>query len=488
MAIRIDCPHCGGTLQVKDEYAGRKGKCPKCQKPIEVPGLAAAVGVAGAARPAMASSRSPANAAGPPPVIKESGEAILAASAEHLFAKVPSNREELREQVLGAFRGQMKPPAVSLFRRLGGLVVLLIVLVLPLFYLVAVGGLIAGLVWVVMNGGAMLSTPLYWLALIGGGVILYCLLKPLIEPRRRVVELYPLSPDQERLLADFVARVCESIDAVPPGRIQLECSVRCLAESRRGVTLTLGLPLIASLSVEQLGGLVAGLMAQHRRRAGCKTANLVRSINGWLWRSIYEDGRFDAWLARVASRPRFHMAKLLVPLRGAKLVAQAVLFIPMFIGNTIAANLVRAAELDADRCAARLIGREGFAALLVRLGVIDFTWQGVLAELNFLHKEQQLPDSLPQQLALRMLDMTPELCAALRETVNKSEEKPFDSRPSDDERLAAIREEPVAGALASNLPASALLANYDEEGRKMTWDYYVATFGPKLLTTALVRV
>jgi len=344
-------------------------------------------------------------------------------------------------------------------------------------------------VWVLTSGSAILSSPLfYWLALIGGVVILYCLLKPLIEPRRRVVELYPLTPDQERLLADFVSRVCECIDAAPPGRIQLECSVRCLAESRRGVTLTLGLPLVASLSVEQLAGLVAGQMAQHRRGAGCKTANLVRGINGWLWRSMYEDGRFDAWLARVAGRPRFHLAKLLVPLRGAKLVAQAVLFIPMFIGNTIAANLVRAAELDSDRCAARLIGREGFSALLMRLGVIDFTWQGVLAELNFLHKDQQLPDSLPQQLALRMLDMTPELCAALRETVVKQEEKPFDARATDEERLAATEAEPDRGVLECRFPASALLADYDGLSRQITFDHYASLFGPRLLKEAMTPV
>jgi hypothetical protein len=78
--------------------------------------------------------------------------------------------------------------------------------------------------------------------------------------------------------------------------------------------------------------------------------------------------------------------------------------------------------------------------------------------------------------------------AALRESVTKPEEKPFDSRPSDEERLAAIREEPAEGALACSLPASALFADYGETGRKMTWDYYVATFGQKLLTTALVRV
>jgi hypothetical protein len=177
-----------------------------------------------------------------------------------------------------------------------------------------------------------------------------------------------------------------------------------------------------------------------------------------------------------------------VPLRATKLVAKAVLYIPMFLGNTFAGGLVRAAEFDADRITARLIGREAFAALLVRLGVIEFAWQGVLAELRYLHQEQQLPDSLPQQLALRMLDVTPELCAALRDTVNRPDEKPFDSRASDPERLEATAGEPAAGVLVCGLPASALVADYESLARRITWDYYVATFGPRLLKTGLTPV
>ena len=87
-----------------------------------------------------------------------------------------------------------------------------------------------------------------------------------------------------------------------------------------------------------------------------------------------------------------------------------------------------------------------------------------------------------------MLDMTPELCGALRETVGKPEEKPFDSRPSDPERLEAIQAEPPKGVLDCRLPAQVLLADYEATAEKVTWDYYLPLYGARLLKEALTPV
>jgi len=35
--IAFPCPGCGKGLKVKDELAGKKGKCPHCQQPVTVP-------------------------------------------------------------------------------------------------------------------------------------------------------------------------------------------------------------------------------------------------------------------------------------------------------------------------------------------------------------------------------------------------------------------------------------------------------------------
>ena len=37
--ISFQCPACGKKLKVKDEFAGKKGKCPKCGNVINIPAL-----------------------------------------------------------------------------------------------------------------------------------------------------------------------------------------------------------------------------------------------------------------------------------------------------------------------------------------------------------------------------------------------------------------------------------------------------------------
>ena len=482
MPISVTCPECKHTLKVKDELAGKRGKCPKCQATIAIPA---------ATPPAK-----PAAAAPIPSPPKPSVPAPIASPVAPARKALPTG-EDLRSVVLAAFQGTCEPPKVGLSRKLATLFILSILLLLPLVYLTAVAGLIYGLYWLATsNYGQQLAPLIYWTAVSLGGFLLICLLKPLLMPRRKSVEAYPLSTEKEKLFTEVTARICELINAPVPATIRFECSTRLSAEYRAGllgllrrdVVLTIGLPLMGSLSLRQFAGLVAAELAQFRSRAACRLTNMIRAINGWLWRTIYEEDRFDAWLSRQFARRGFRVGKLLYPLRAMKFVAQVVAWIPMFIGNTAASALVHRTELDSDLCHARLSGASAFGPTLDRLEIIDFTWQGILMELDFLHREQQLPDSLPHQLQLRMFDMTPDICATLLETVVKTEEKPFDSRPNKADRIATVERDSAAGVVSGELPAYVLLADYEKLAKQMTLDYYSRSFGGQLLKTGMKRV
>jgi len=475
--IAVECPHCGKQLRVKEELAGRKGKCPQCQQTFQVTEAKTVPIAAGAASGKVGEAPAPKSAAatgnGHAPAMKQATPAASKAPA-------PATPEQVREAVLAAFSGKLTPPKVGIVRKFGALIVFAILAVMPIFYLAVIGAVAFGIYWLATSGVLAGQHPaVLWAAEAGLGLVLICLIKPLIEPQRRGVELYPVDKDKEPLVHEFVAKICEQVEAPPPKSIQFECSTRLAAENRRGVQLVLGLPVLGSLSAEQLASAIAGQMALHRPKAGCKMMNWIRGINYWLWRSVYGKSRLDRWLSLVAQRRHFHLAKLLLPLMLMKLPTQAVLFIPMFIANTIGSAVVRRAEFDADRASVRLVGKKTFTGLLERLELIDFSWDGVLADLAFLNTEQQLPDSLPEQVTIRMQDMTPELCAVLRETVNKPDEKPFDSRPSNPDRLEAIAGETGEGVFRCGLAARRLIQDYDGLSRQMTADFYRGRFGGK---------
>jgi hypothetical protein len=448
-------------MQVKAELAGRKGKCPQCQAIFIV-------------------------AAPPAPV------PLTAAPAGPLL-----KLDQARQQIHSALAGAVTPLRVGIFRRIAVLVVLAVLLFMPLFYLAVLGVVVFGMYWAAASGVlTALSPALFWTVEVLGGLVLVGLLKPLFEPRRQSPRASSQPLDSQPALNEFLGALCERLDAPLPLHLRLTCSTDLAVSADRGrmgmpqgeLVLTLGLPLVACLSAEQLAGLLADQLSFYRRGAASSTTELVRAINGWLWQSVYGQGRLDQWLSLVAERPHFHLAKVLLPLRGLKWVAQVVLFVPMFVANTIASSILRRAEYDADRLSVRLVGRKTFANLLAQRELVDFAWQGVLAELDFLLSDQQLPDSLPQQLAVRMLDTTPELYAALRDTISDRGNQSFDSRATNEERLAAIESEPPAGLFHCKLPSSVLFDDFPLAARRMTWDYYVSRFGPGRLKTALTPV
>ncbi|MHC5058376.1 MAG: zinc ribbon domain-containing protein [Planctomycetota bacterium] len=57
--MRFNCPSCGKVLNVKDEYAGKKARCPGCQEALTVPYAPEAAGAAAAAAPAPSASACP---------------------------------------------------------------------------------------------------------------------------------------------------------------------------------------------------------------------------------------------------------------------------------------------------------------------------------------------------------------------------------------------------------------------------------------------
>jgi hypothetical protein len=489
VAIAVQCAHCGKQLKVKDELAGRKGKCPQCQKVIQIP---AAQGVAvGAGQGAAKSAPKPASAGS---LKSDSVEDIADSSANvAVNATSPSTAapvaavtkltrltdDQYRDQVLAAFSGQMTPPKVGIGRKLGALIVLMIIALMPVLYFAVIGAVAFGMYFLATQTLFPWPHPaLFYVAEVAAGLFLIGLIKPLIEPQRRGEVVYALELPKENTLREFTTRLCQQIDVPLPKKIQLECSTRMVAE-KGGSVVTLGLPAIAAMSVDQFACVMANILSLHRPKSGCRVMNAMRGINYWLWQSVYGKGRFDRWLSRVAERPHFHMAKLLLPLMLMRLPAQIVLFIPMFIANTLAQSAARAAEFDADKAASRLVGRKTFAAVIERLEQIDYSWDGVLADLNFLNTEGQLPDNLPHQVFLRMQDMSSELWSVLRETVKAPEEKPFDTKPVAPDRLEAVQKEADTGVFKCPLAASRLFGDYEGIAQKITADFYASRYGAK---------
>lgn len=444
MAIAFNCPKCGKSLRVSEEQVGKSGKCPQCQATVEI---------------------------------------VFSTLAAHPAAGGPARSLSRADLQL---REKIELPRVGVLRKLGTLAVLAVLLLLPVVYAAVLVALAGSMVWLGTSAvGRSLPSVAFWLLEIAAGLLLICLVKRLVEPQRRGLVSYPLELQKEPLLSELLTLVAGQIGSELPKRVLVNFDTRLVYRRRGGGELTVGLPLVRCLNVQELAGAMTSQMALARRGSLPGAVGLIRSINSWLWHSVYGESRLDQWLAVVRQRQHFHAAKLLLPLSAMNWAPRAVLFVPMFIANTVAAGVIRLAERDADVIAARLIGTKALAGLWEREELVDFVWEGVLAELEFLHREQQLPAKLPDHQAVRMLEMTPELRGILGTTLNQPVERAFDSRASRPERVAALAAEPASGLLQCEQPAQAVLSSYEELAKRMSRDFYATRFGGQLLRTAI---
>ncbi len=463
MALTVTCLKCAHTIKAKDVLAGKKVMCPKCQAVIAIPPLP--------------SAKSGPNAASP--------RGSQVADVRYRPLALPRIPALKREQLAASFQGQIALPPVSPLRKLGTTLVLSVLLVLVLVYLAMLAGLAWLVYWLATHEFGTAIPPLaISLAMAAAAIALVCLLRPLFMPQEQSQKTWDVVPSHEPALIELLAQIGKQLDAPPPANVQLEYSPR-LSLDRAGRTLTIGLGLVAGLTAEQLAALITRLLALHRRGAKSGPTNQIRAINGWLWRSVYEQDRLERWITRVNLRPGFHLGRLVLPLAPLSFLARAALWVPMFIGNTVASALVRRTELDADLCAARLAGRQPLLDTIDRVKLIEYTWDGILAELSFLHKEQRLAESLPHELAARMRDTTPELSEALMESVIKVKEIPFDSRPSEADRRAAVAGEPAQGVMKCPQQAMALWTDFAKLARDTSLEYYSAAFGAQHIKSAI---
>jgi hypothetical protein len=67
MPIKFPCPHCKQSLSIRDELAGKSGRCPRCQQTITVPAAGTTAPAAPAPAKAPSAAPPPASAKAPPP-------------------------------------------------------------------------------------------------------------------------------------------------------------------------------------------------------------------------------------------------------------------------------------------------------------------------------------------------------------------------------------------------------------------------------------
>lgn len=355
MPIQIQCGNCETTMRVGDEWAGKSGKCKKCGNLVQVPSTV----------PAQL-----ATVATPAPAPKPAAQPQAAQSLTY---------EQAQHHIMGQFTGEIAPVRLPISYRFGVFLVAFVMVLLPLIYigLIVLAGY--GIYYHAVNhtgifeaarGGrsGFFALLIYVAPMVIGGILVAFMIKPLFSRPPRDSRRRSLTREGEPLLFAFVDRVCEAVGSARPKRIDLDCQVNASASFRRGMlsflgndlVLTIGMPLVAGLSVQQFGGVLAHEFGHFSQGAGMRLTYVIRSIAFWFQRVVYERDSWDEWLHETARSIDLRIGWILFLAQLFVWITRKILFGLMVIGYAVGGFLLRQMEFDADRYEARLAGSEAF--------------------------------------------------------------------------------------------------------------------------------
>jgi Zn-dependent protease with chaperone function len=447
---RASCEHCGQHIEFPAEGAGMKVACPHC--------------------------------------------ALETVLLEQLAAPPEQVDEITAAELTAALEGTVQRRRISIFYQAGLLLVAFFMVLLPLAYFGFAALCVYGIYWYAIHaqtlftsfrGGLyvmVLKLILYLGPLVGGGVAVFFMFKPILARSPKRAQPVELNPAQHPRLFQFVAQISDLLRVRMPKRIYLDCDLNAGAGFRRGLLsflghdlmLSLGLPLAAGLNTRQFAALVAHELGHCTQGVALRLSYVIESIDRWFLRVVYARDTWDEAFEEWANSVEDWRLSLIVACAGIAIwLSRKVLTLLMLIGHAASCFLSRQMEYHADACAIAVAGSPGLESLLIRLRELTVLEGLAYAGLRqFWQKRHQLPDNVPdflEQLEKRCPDGFHE---DARQTLVNETAGLFATHPTPSQRIRRARQRADAGIIALEKPVRALFNDFAGVSRLVTGRHY----------------
>lgn len=383
-------------------------------------------------------------------------------------------------------------------------VVATVILILPIVYFALIGGVGYAVFWHATEnyslfmggasgGGTGRSTIYSWILrgllyvtpLIAGPVLVLFMVKPIFARQVTRDRRVSLVRDHEPRLFAFVDSVCEAVGAAKPKRIDIACDVNASASLRRGLlsffgrdlVLTIGMPMVAGLTLQQFAGVLAHEFGHFTQGMAMRLTYVIHRVNGWFARIVYERDTWDEKLRDWQKESHDWVAMIVAFCRLLVWLSRLLLRLLMHGAHAISCAMLRQMEYDADRYEARLIGAEVFEQTTDRMMRLTAAHVLVMSDLTDAWKDRRLGDDLPRLIVAKAEEKPKELKELIAKIQKDQKHRLFNTHPTDEARLQRARKENEPGIFHVEGPASVLFANFERACKGITQDYYVGALG-----------
>jgi Zn-dependent protease with chaperone function len=409
----------------------------------------------------------------------------------------PQSDKPSAAELLAGFTGSIRRTHSSFFYQIGLLLVTFVMLILPVVYL----GMIIAAVWGVYYyathftflrgfGGPriwMLKAVLYLGPILAGVVLIFFMIKPLFA--RRAARAHPLAmnPAYEPTLYAFIAKICDLVGAPMPKRIDLDCEINASASFRRGaaslfsndLVLTIGVPLVGALSLREFAGVIAHEFGHFTQGFGMRLSYIVRNINAWFARVVYQRDAWDVALDEWASETDDGWTMLVVFMVQLGVgTSRLILKLLMYLGHAVSCFLLRQMEYDADSYEIKVAGSAAFESTARRLATLHKAAEKAYKEMRATwNLNRKLPDNFSGFLTQQESRLPPKLRENIQDTLGLSRTRIFSTHPSPGGRIRCARQACEQGVFHLDYPASVLFTKFDVVSRQITHLHYTDDLG-----------
>ena len=392
---------------------------------------------------------------------------------------------------LDAFSGVLVAAKPGLLYQAGLAVVAFAMVLLPAIYIALIALTGWGVVFHLMHntwifeggsGGGIARLIFYLGPAVVGVVLVFFMIKPFFAKKAVAPDPLTLDPAREPLLFAFVEKICRLVGAPVPCRIDVDCQVNASASLRRGLwsrdlVLTIGLPLASGLDMREFAGVLAHEFGHFAQGAGLRLTYVIRTINFWFARVVYERDAWDVDLEKSARGTDIRLGIVLHAARGCIWLTRRILWALMQAGNAISCFMLRQMEYDADSYEAKLAGSDAFESTAARLPLLNVATQFAYEDVRQSWVSSRLPENLPLLIEHKSASLPAEVLQKLSASAASARTGWFDTHPCDADRIRAARALQEPGIFRITEPATRLFADFSELSKSVTRHQYEKHLG-----------
>lgn len=418
---------------------------------------------------------------------------------------------DMTTRVKTSFAGTLQRARVSLGYRLGMGLVLAGLLLLPLLYLGLILGIAGTVAWHFQNAqmwvgratqwgghslagsGAGLAGGLYFCIGTLGAVFLLFLIKPLFVPSLKRLPVVTLDPAEEKTLFVLVQRICELMGAPMPKDVRVDCSVNAAAGFRSGLSgffrghmvLTIGMPLVAGLTARQLAAVLAHEFGHFAQGGAMRLDYLIRTINHWFARAVYERDAWDQKLEALAASQ--HALSGIGRVATAMISAgRAILKVLLQAGGVLSGFMSRQMEYDADAHAARMAGGNEYVETLLRIEELIGAHNLMAKEFLDLLGRNTLPNNVPARLQRWEREMDGSARERIQNAALGRKTQWWHTHPALKDRQKRLQVKRIPGVFHLDCPAPELFTDFASLSKTVSAHWYMVELGVDLERLRLV--